>query len=156
MRSGKETILFEIGEHPTLPASMVIRMDAGRYGTSVRAEFPAPGGTASGAASRSHPLWLEERAELFGGPFMVTRRMPGAPPGTLWDVGGAWHSMGLALADALARIHAIRLLTESETSRPLVRAMLVESEARWRARMPMPSIAMGVAYCPDGRESTRP
>jgi aminoglycoside phosphotransferase (APT) family kinase protein len=147
----KETVLFEIEEHPTLPASMVIRMDAGRYGTSVRAEFPLLMALHRARLPVPDPLWLEERAEIFGGPFMVTRRMPGAPPGTLWDVGGASHSMGLALADALARIHAtpVRLLTESEseTSRPLVRAMLVENEARWRARMPMPSIAMEVAYC---------
>ena len=147
----KETILFEIEEHPTLPAAMVIRIDAGRYGTSVREEFPLLVALHREGLPVPDPLWLEERAELFGGAFMVTRRMPGAPPGTLWEVGGASHSMGLALADALARIHATpvrRLMTvESGMSRPLVQQMLAENEARWRARMPMPSVAMEAAYC---------
>src|SRR4030095_14425499 len=92
-----------------------------------------------------------DRAERVGGAFMVTRRMPGAPPGTLWDVGAASHSIGLALADALGRVHALpvrRLMAAaSEMSQPLVQRMLAESEARWRERMPTPSVAMEAAYC---------
>ena len=57
----------------------------------------------------------------------------------------------VCLADALARIHAtpVRRLTQvdSEMSRPLVQAMLAENEARWRERMPVPSVAMEAAYC---------
>ena len=147
----KETVLFEIDGHATLPNSMVIRMDAGRYGTSVRSEYPLIVALHQAQLPVPDPLWLEEQAEIFGGAFMVTRRMPGAPPGTLWEVGGASHSMGLALADALARIHAtpVRRLThvDSEMSRPLVQAMLAENEARWRERMPVPSVAMEAAYC---------
>lgn len=147
----KETVLFEIEDHPSLPRSMVIRMDAGRYGTSVRAEFPLLVALHRAKLPVPDPLWLEERTEVLGGAFIVTRRMAGAPPGTLWDVGGASRSIGLALADVLAKIHATPLRqlmpSNNDTSRPLVRAMLADNEARWRARMPMPSVAMEAAYC---------
>src|SRR4029453_8729217 len=110
-------------EHPQLPVSMVIRLDVGRYGTSVRAEFPLIEALHREGLPVPDPLWLEDRAELFGGAFMVTRRMPGAPPGTLWDVGAASHSIGLALGDALGRVHALpvrRLMgAASEMSQPL-------------------------------------
>jgi aminoglycoside phosphotransferase (APT) family kinase protein len=146
----KETILFEIAQHPRLPQSMVIRMDAGRYGTSVTDEFPLLAALHREGLPVPDPLWLEERSDLFGGAFMVTRRMPGAAPGTLWDVGGVSPEIACALADALARIHAtpvVRLLSgAATTSQPLVERMLTESEARWRARMPTPSVAMEVAY----------
>jgi aminoglycoside phosphotransferase (APT) family kinase protein len=147
----KETVLFEIEGHPSLPRSMVIRMDAGRYGTSVRAEFPLLVALHRAKVPVPDPLWLEERAEVLGGAFIVTRRMAGASPGTLWDVGGASRAIGLALADVLAKIHAtpLRQLIPSnyDRSRPLVRAMLADNEALWRARMPMPSVAMEAAYC---------
>ncbi|HWM71423.1 MAG TPA: phosphotransferase family protein [Steroidobacteraceae bacterium] len=147
----KETVLFEIEAHPTLPPSMVIRMDAGRYGTSVSAEFPLLVALHRAKLPVPEPLWLEERAEVLGGAFIVTRRMAGAPPGTLWDVSGASQSIGLALADVLAKIHAtpLRHLSPSncDASQPLVRAMLADNEARWRAAMPLPSVAMEAAYC---------
>ena len=84
----KETILFEIEPHPDWPAAMVIRMDAGRYGTSVTQEFPLLVALAREHIPVPTPLWVETDASVFGGAFMVTRRMPGAPPGTLWDVSG--------------------------------------------------------------------
>ena len=146
----KETILFEIAPHPMLPASMVIRMDAGRYGTSVRDEFPLLEALHREGIAVPVPLWLEPREDVFGGAFLVTRRMPGAPPGTLWEVGAASAALGAELAAALGRLHSTPLRrlasTRHDSSRPLVEAMLADSERRWRDRMPMPSVAMEAAF----------
>jgi aminoglycoside phosphotransferase (APT) family kinase protein len=146
----KETILFEIEPHAEWPSGMVIRMDAGRYGTSVTQEFPLLVALDRAQIPVPTPLWLEPDASVFGGAFMVTRRMPGKPPGTLWDVSGASPSSGLELAAALGRLHAQPLtafgIDGPSTSQPLVLEMLATNEARWRERMPIASIAMEAAF----------
>ena len=146
----KETIQFEIEPHPDWPAAMVIRMDAGRYGTSVTQEFPLLVALAREHIPVPTPLWVETDASVFGGAFMVTRRMPGAPPGTLWDVSGVSAATGAELAAALGRLHALPLrsvgIDGSATAQPFVQAMLASSEERWRQGMPIASVAMEAAY----------
>jgi aminoglycoside phosphotransferase (APT) family kinase protein len=146
----KETILFEIEPRAEWPSSMVIRMDAGRYGTSVTQEYPLLVALERARIPVPAPLWLEPDATVFGGAFMVTRRMPGKPPGTLWDVSGASPASGLELAAALGRLHAQPLtafgIGGHATTQPLVLEMIASSEARWRARMPTASIAMEAAF----------
>ena len=58
--------------------------------------------------------------------------------------------MGAELAAALGRLHALPLralgIEGSSTAQPFVQAMIASSEERWRAGMPIASVAMEAAY----------
>jgi aminoglycoside phosphotransferase (APT) family kinase protein len=96
------------------------------------------------------PLWLESDPAPLGAPFFVMRRMPGAAAGDLWGAQQVAPALGLALAEALAGIHAAR--SESmwpaapREARDAVQQMLETFERSWRAGDSTPSLVSELAY----------
>src|SRR4029077_9054630 len=97
---------LSVGACPRHPASIVLRVDLGRYGTSVRAEYPLIVALHQAGVPVPEPLWLEEGASPFGGAFLATRRMRGAPGGNMWGEGlKVSPRVVQAFAESLAQLH---------------------------------------------------
>ena len=148
----KDTLLLDVEGLPGLPASIVLRVDLGRYGTSVRAEYPLIVALHRAGVLVPEPLWLEEGTIPLGGAFLATRRMRGAPGGNMWGEGIKVSSaVVLAFAESLAKLHRTplqNLLPEAAhaTARAATEAMIGDYEARWRASNPNASVPLELAF----------
>ena len=148
----KDTLLLDVDGLPGLPASIVLRVDLGRYGTSVRAEYPLIVALHRAGVPVPEPLWLEEGTIPLGGAFLATRRMRGAPGGNMWGEGiNVSSAVVLAFAASLAQLHRTplqNLLPEAAqaTARTATEAMIGDYEARWRASNPNASVPLELAF----------
>jgi aminoglycoside phosphotransferase (APT) family kinase protein len=149
----KRTVLVTLEQAGPLPPELVLRLDTGRnVGSSVVDEFPLLDRLARRGLPVPEPLWLESSPAAFGAPCIVFRRMPGAAAGDLIE--GAHRkapATGLALARALARVHAggATLITdpvERASTVPHTRALLTQYFDFWRARKPFPSLVVETAF----------
>jgi aminoglycoside phosphotransferase (APT) family kinase protein len=148
----KDTIMVQLEGPSPWPAAIVLRVDLGRYGTSVCEEFPLLVALQRAGIPVPEPLWLEPGSEPLGGAFMATRRMPGITGGNLWgeglQVSGA---LVASFARALAHLHSVALSellpqAASQLARPLVETLLEQYEQRWRQAMPNPSVPLELAF----------
>jgi aminoglycoside phosphotransferase (APT) family kinase protein len=148
----KDTLLLDVEGLPGLPTSIVLRVDLGRYGTSVRAEYPLIVALHRAGVPVPEPLWLEEGTSPLGGAFLATRRMRGAPAGNMWGEGlKVSPRVVQAFAESLAQLHRTplrSLLPEGPDvlACSATEAMIGEYEARWRASMPNPSVPLELAF----------
>ena len=148
----KDTLLLEVDALPGLPKSIVLRVDLGRYGTSVCAEHPLIVALHRHGVPVPEPLWLEEGKSPLGGAFLATRRMHGAPGGNLWGEGiNVSRAVVKAFAAALAKLHGtpLRLLLPEAVdagARGATAAMIADYEARWRASNPNASVPLELAF----------
>jgi aminoglycoside phosphotransferase (APT) family kinase protein len=148
----KRTILVELEEAGDLPPALVLRMDTGRgVGTNVSDEFPLLDRVARMGLPVPEPLWLETDTAVFGFPFIVFRRMPGASAGDLIE--GAFKKVpetGKALARALAAVHASGAAIIEDSLRgsavPHTEALLKHYHDWWTAKKPFPSIIIEAAF----------
>jgi aminoglycoside phosphotransferase (APT) family kinase protein len=149
----KRTVLVSLDRADPLPVEIVLRLDTGRgTGTSVSEEFPLLERVAKRGLPVPEPLWLETSSKPLGFPFIVFRRMPGAPAGDL--MGGAFHkepATGRTLARTLGRIHAAgNDLIEDPAARgsavPHTRALLQHYLDWWRSKKPFPSLVIEAAF----------
>jgi aminoglycoside phosphotransferase (APT) family kinase protein len=149
----KRTVLVSLDRADPLPAEIVLRLDTGRgTGTSVSEEFPLLERVAKRGLPVPEPLWLESSGKPLGFPFIVFRRMPGAPAGDL--MGGAFRkepATGRILARILGRIHAAgHDLIEDPAARgsavPHTRALLQHYLDWWRSKKPFPSLVIETAF----------
>ena len=148
----KDTLLLEVEALPGLPASIVLRVDLGRYGTSVCAEYPLIVALHRCGVPVPEPLWLEEDAAPLGGAFLATRRMRGAPGGNMWGEGiKVSPAVVKAFAESLAKLHRTplgSLLPEvgDAGARAATEAMIGDYEARWRSSNPNASVPLELAF----------
>ncbi len=149
----KRTVLVALQNSGRLPAELVLRMDTGRNSNdTVLDEFPLLARIAKCGLPVPEPLWLESSSDVFGAPFIVFRRMPGAAAGDLIE--GAHRkepATGLALARALGRVHATGAsLIDNPAERgpavPHTRALLTRYFDAWRAQKPFPSLTIETAF----------
>src|SRR5215469_3574771 len=149
----KRTVRAELEDAGALPSELVLRLDTGRgVGTSVIDEFTILDRVARCGLPVPEPLWLESSAALFGQPFIVFRRMPGAAAGDLIE--GAFRKeprTARALARALARVHAggTALLETPDERGPAVahtRSLLTHYRDWWRLKKPFPSLVIETAF----------
>lgn len=148
----KDTLLLEVEGLPGLPASIVLRVDLGRYGTSVRAEYPLIVALHWAGVPVPEPLWLEEGTTPLGGAFLATRRMRGAPAGNMWGEGlKVSPRIVRAFAESLAQLHRtpLRSLLPEVTEAmalPATETMIGDYEIRWRASNPNASVPLELAF----------
>ena len=149
----KRTILAELERSAHLPPALVLRMDTGRgVGTNVCDEFPLLDRGARRGLPVPEPLWLETRPDIFGFPFIVFRRMPGAAAGDLIE--GAFKQVpetGRALARTLAAIHVAGTdMIEDPAMRgsavPHTRGLLKHYHDWWNLKKPFPSLIIEAAF----------
>ena len=140
------------GRLPGLPASIVLRVDLGRYGTSVCAEYPLIAALHRCGVPVPEPLWLEEDTAALGGAFLATRRMRGAPGGNMWGEGiNVSPAVVKAFAESLAKLHRTPLgsllpQVGDAGARAATEAMIGDYEARWRAANPNASVPLELAF----------
>jgi aminoglycoside phosphotransferase (APT) family kinase protein len=148
----KDTLLLDVDGLPGLPASIVLRVDLGRYGTSVRDEYPLIAALHRFGIPVPEPLWLEEAAAPLGGAFLATRRMSGAPGGNMWGEGiKVSAAVVKRFAESLAKLHRAPLrdlLPEirQADARTATEAMIRDYEERWRASNPNASVPLELAF----------
>jgi aminoglycoside phosphotransferase (APT) family kinase protein len=148
----KDTLLLEVDALPGLPSSIVLRVDLGRYGTSVCSEYPLIVALHRCGVPVPEPLWLEQGTAPLGGAFLATRRMRGAPGGNLWGERiNVSPAVVKAFAESLAKLHGTplsRLLPElgDTEARAATEAMIADYEARWRASNPNASVPLELAF----------
>ena len=148
----KDTLLLDVNALPGLPESIVLRVDLGRYGTSVSAEYPLIVALHRSGVPVPEPLWLEEDTAPLGGAFLATRRMRGAPGGNMWGEGiKVSQAVVQAFAESLAKLHRTplgRLLPEvgDAEARAVTAAMIADYEDRWRASNPNASVPLELAF----------
>jgi aminoglycoside phosphotransferase (APT) family kinase protein len=139
------------GTASTPPAELVLRRDrpTSAQATTVCDEFPVLQAMHRAHAFAPEPLWLESDSRPLGAPFLAMRRMPGSACGDYWNVGGAAPAHARALAQALARIHAVDPRSvwpaAAVTGSEAVAAVLTHHEARWRA-LHLPSVVLESGY----------
>jgi aminoglycoside phosphotransferase (APT) family kinase protein len=148
----KDTLLLEVDALPGLPNSIVLRVDLGRYGTSVCSEYPLIVALHRCGVPVPEPLWLEQGTAPLGGAFLATRRMRGAPGGNMWGEGiNVSPAVVKAFAESLAKLHRTaltKLLPEvgDAEARVATEAMIADYEARWRASNPNASVPLELAF----------
>jgi aminoglycoside phosphotransferase (APT) family kinase protein len=148
----KDTLLLEVDALPGLPNSIVLRVDLGRYGTSVCSEYPLIVALHRCGVPVPEPLWLEQGTAPLGGAFLATRRMRGAPGGNMWGEGiNVSPAVVTAFAESLAKLHRTPLsglLPEvgDTEARAATEAMIADYEARWRASNPNASVPLELAF----------
>jgi aminoglycoside phosphotransferase (APT) family kinase protein len=148
----KDTLLLEVDGLSGLPASIVLRVDLGRYGTSVRAEYPLIAALHRSGIPVPEPLWLEEGTTPLGGAFLATRRMRGAPGGNMWGEGiSVSAAVVKAFAESLAKLHRTPLrdllpAVREAGARTATEAMIRDYEERWRASNPNASVPLELAF----------
>jgi aminoglycoside phosphotransferase (APT) family kinase protein len=148
----KDTIMVQLDGATSWPPAIVLRVDLGRYGTSVCDEYPLLLALYRAGIAVPEPLWLEPHTELLGGACMATRRMPGIPGGNLWGEGlKASSSLVAEFAQTLARLHSVALPVllpdaGSERAGPHVAALIDNYERRWREAMPNASVPLELAF----------
>jgi aminoglycoside phosphotransferase (APT) family kinase protein len=148
----KDTLMLEVDALPGLPASIVLRVDLGRYGTSVCTEYPLIAALHRCGVPVPEPLWLEAETCPLGGAFLATRRMRGAPGGNMWGEGiNVSPTVAKAFAESLAKLHRTplrSLLPEvgDGGARAATEAMVADYEARWRSCNPNASVPLELAF----------
>jgi aminoglycoside phosphotransferase (APT) family kinase protein len=153
----KITLMLELQSTDTtgtaagLPRELVLRCD--RPGsvqpTTVRDEFPVLEAMYRANAFAPEPLWLESDPAPLGTPFLAMRRMPGSALGDYWNAGSASAPHARALAQALARLHAVDPRSAwpaaAATARESVAALLARYGRSWRA-LGRPSSTLECGY----------
>lgn len=148
----KDTLLLDVEALPGLPNAIVLRVDLGRYGTSVSSEYPLIVALHREGVPVPEPLWLEEDTATLGGAFLATRRMAGAPGGNMWGEGiEVSQAVVKAFAESLAKLHRTalgRLLPGSADAeaRAVTATMVADYEARWRSSNPNASVPLELAF----------
>ena len=148
----KDTLLLDVEGASDLPTAIVLRVDLGRYGTSVRDEYPLIAALHRAGIPVPEPLWLEPRSLPLGGAFLATRRMRGVPGGNMWGEGlHVAPAVVRAFAEALARLHGTPLRDllpgiHEEGARAATAAMIGDYESRWRASNPNASVPLELAF----------
>ncbi|WP_322046550.1 phosphotransferase family protein [Paraburkholderia sp. J67] len=147
----KRTIIVTLAFEDGAQEGIVIRMDSPRYPTRVADEYPLLERLAQAGVPVPPPLWFEPDPTVFGHPFIVTREMPGQPPGTLWGSNAPRPpAVGLAYAQGLAQLHAAPLERVAPGEHPTPARMAEQSvdhfEARWRATTVADSPTMAAGY----------
>ncbi|MCG2621293.1 phosphotransferase family protein [Arthrobacter sp. I2-34] len=149
----KSTFLVDI-EPGSGPAGwrdgVVVRMDTGNFDFSVTEEYPLLERLFEAGISVPEPLLLEPRGDVFGQPFLITRRLAGAAPGMLIDTAGATPEAALALAEALGRLHSVPvadLVDSPPADLPeIVEAARANYEQSWRSSSLPPSVAVELGH----------
>lgn len=148
----KITYVVELEGGRELPSGLILRMDSSRMtlGPSVVHEHPLITAAYAGGAPAPETYWLEQDPSVLGAPFIVFRRMAGAPAGDLYGPKDATPDLGKGLARALAKVHAVDLKTTAappyRSAREAVQAMLDEHEALWRKDGGGPSVMATCAF----------
>jgi len=149
----KRTVIAELEVTGALPGEIVLRLDTGRgVGTSVIDEYRLLERVARRGLPVPEPLWLESSAEVFGHPFIVFRRMPGASAGDLIE--GAFRKepgTARALARVLGAVHAggaalIEDPGERGSAVAHTRELLTHYRDWWRLKKPFPSLVIESAF----------
>lgn len=148
----KITYVVELTGGGDLPDGLILRMDSSRQtiGPSVVAEYPLIVAAYAGGAPAPETYWLEEDPNVLGAPFIVFRRMSGAPAGDLYGPKDATPELGKGLARALAQVHAVDLKTTAApphaSARDAVGALLDAYEAMWARDKGGPSVMATCAF----------
>ncbi|HLY55821.1 MAG TPA: phosphotransferase family protein [Stellaceae bacterium] len=105
----KKTIFISIDGADRLPARVVMRQDTGmtHMGTAVVEEVPILRALAESGLPIPEILHVEAIETVLGPPFLLMRRLPGAPTGDFTAFAGVDPEFVAGAASALARLHAI-------------------------------------------------
>jgi aminoglycoside phosphotransferase (APT) family kinase protein len=156
----KDTFIATLAGSDRPADQIVIRRDApsGPIDASVTDEYPLIAGLLRAGLPVAEPFWVEPDASIFGSPFMVARRMPGAVPlhsdGVTLLVGreeGA--NAARKLAVLLARLHTTDLtslgyskqVAATPAAEHLVK-LVDEFERYWDTRKSAPEPIMAAAF----------
>lgn len=150
----KYTVSISLANTKSLPAQIILRGDAGNTfgGASVVDEYRLIKPLYENNVCVPKPLVLEASGKVFGSPFLLMEKKPGAPCGHMFNLPGTNPSLCHDIAEKLANIHRVPLAAVGDQiegahgrSSDKARAWVREAAANWKP-LNMPSVIYETAF----------